>query len=471
MKFWIICIISLLTFASCQKKDQIITEAEFEEKDTLNLPHYPYIDYDNQFKNTKLNVFDFTEKYNFVKIFFEDYWDYNQVSGGLLVGKNGRIIYENYRGYANFETQDTLTAETPIHIASISKVLTALAIMKLVEADKIKLDQLIANIFPAFPYREITIRDLLNHRSGLPNYAYFEHDSAYWDTNKMQTNEAVLEALIQKIAQPYNLPNSSFAYNNTNYVLLALIIEKITELSYADAMQYIVFDPLRMDKTFVFNIQDSAKVSQSYTYKNKRWEFNYLDQIYGDKNIYSTPQDLFKMDKAMYAKDFLKQEFKDLMKKGYSYEKQGVKNYGLGIRMMEWETGQKLLYHNGWWHGNYSSYVRGEADTLTIIALGNRQVRSVYSAFSLAGVLGDYPIVLEIEEAEPEIDSAQISHDSIVLEMQQIKEKQLEKKLKAKPIPNEKNEIQPKDSAKTVILPKISTSKIDSLKNQLSNSE
>ena len=471
MKFWIICIISLLTFASCQKKDQIITEAEFEEKDTLNLPHYPYIDYDNQFKNTKLNVFDFTEKYNFVKIFFEDYWDYNQVSGGLLVGKNGRIIYENYRGYANFETQDTLTAETPIHIASISKVLTALAIMKLVEADKIKLDQLIANIFPAFPYREITIRDLLNHRSGLPNYAYFEHDSAYWDTNKMQTNEAVLEALIQKIAQPYNLPNSTFAYNNTNYVLLALIIEKITELSYADAMQYIVFDPLRMDKTFVFNIQDSAKVSQSYTYKNKRWEFNYLDQIYGDKNIYSTPQDLFKMDKAMYAKDFLKQEFKDLMKKGYSYEKQGVKNYGLGIRMMEWETGQKLLYHNGWWHGNYSSYVRGEADTLTIIALGNRQVRSVYSAFSLAGVLGDYPIVLEIEEAEPEIDSAQISHDSIVLEMQQIKEKQLEKKLKAKPIPNEKNEIQPKDSAKTVILPKISTSKIDSLKNQLSNSE
>ena len=471
MKFWIICIISLLTFASCQKKDQIITEAEFEEKDTLNLPHYPYIDYDNQFKNTKLNVFDFTEKYNFVKIFFEDYWDYNQVSGGLLVGKNGRIIYENYRGYANFETQDTLTAETPIHIASISKVLTALAIMKLVEADKIKLDQLIANIFPAFPYREITIRDLLNHRSGLPNYAYFEHDSAYWDTNKMQTNEAVLEALIQKIAQPYNLPNSTFAYNNTNYVLLALIIEKITELSYADAMQYIVFDPLRMDKTFVFNIQDSAKVSQSYTYKNKRWEFNYLDQIYGDKNIYSTPQDLFKMDKAMYAKDFLKQEFKDLMKQGYSYEKQGVKNYGLGIRMMEWETGQKLLYHNGWWHGNYSSYVRGEADTLTIIALGNRQVRSVYSAFSLAGVLGDYPIVLEIEEAEPEIDSAQISHDSIVLEMQQIKEKQLEKKLKAKPIPNEKNEIQPKDSAKTVILPKISTSKIDSLKNQLSNSE
>ena len=469
MKFCGIFGLILLICIGCQKKENAITEAEFEKTDTLNLPHYPYIDYDAQFANTKLNVFDYTEKYNFVKRFFEDFWNYNQVSGGLLVAKNGKVIYENYRGYANFETKDTLTVDTPIHIASISKVMTALAVMKLVEADKIKLEQLVSNLFPAFPYKDITIRDLLSHRSGLPNYAYFEHDDQKWNTNIVKSNQDVLDALIDKVGVPYSPPNANFSYCNTNYALLALVIEKITGLTYPQAMKYILFDPLKMDQTFVFSLKDSTKVSQSYGSGGTRWEFDYLDEIYGDKNIYSTPRDLFKMDKAMYAKEFLKPKWKKRMKQGYSYEKKGVKNYGLGLRMMEWDTGEKLLYHNGWWHGNYTTYVHGDTDTLTIIALGNKQIRSVYSAFSLAGLLGNYPVMLEMESEKVvhENDSAQIKEDSLLLAMQDVKAKDLEEqKLKEKPTLKTKPEI---DSSKKVQKkPKINLDKLDSLKLKLS---
>lgn len=468
MKVWLISGLILLAITACQKKETPLTEAEFLEKDTLNLPHYPHMDYDLQFADSRLKVFEFSEKYNSVQRFFEDFWNYNQVSGGLLVAKNGRLIYENYRGYANFETKDTLTAETPIHTASISKVMTALAVMKLVEADELKLDQLVSHIFPVFPYDEITVRDLLNHRSGLPNYAYFEHNDEFWNTNEIKSNEDVFQALVNKVAVPYSAPDQHFSYCNTNYVLLALIVEKITGLDYPAAMQYILFDPLQMENTFVFNIADSAKVSQSYGSGGTRWEFDFLDNIHGDKNIYSTPRDLFKLDKAMYASEFLKPKWKKLMKKGYSYEKKGVKNYGLGLRMMEWETGEKLLYHNGWWHGNYTSYVRGEADTITIIALGNKQNRSIYRAFSLSGQLGNYPVMMEEETTlVAETDTAKIQEDSLLLAVQDIKTKEnIQKEIS--PLKNKNAKSGKSDSSGINKKPRINLKKLDSLKQKLS---
>lgn len=407
MKFWSIlgCIFFLIF--SCQKKDKAPIPIEEDKKDILNIPHYAYVDYDAPFKNEKPQ--DFSEHKKVVQHFFDAYWKYNKVSGGLLIAKNGNILFEGYLGYANSEKKDTLTADTPIHIASISKVLTSLAILKLIDEKKISLEDKITNFFPTFPYKEIRVQDLLCHRSGLPNYAYFKHNPTIWNTHKTQSNQSVLNALIAEHSKPYNPPNTNFSYSNTNYVLLALIIEKTTKISYPKAMKHIIFDPLKMDKSFVLDIQDSAKVSQSYTLRGKRWGFDFLDQIYGDKNIYSTPRDLLKMDKAIYHKDFLSERLKKLMTQGYSYENKGVKNYGLGIRMMEWNTGEKLLYHNGWWHGNYTSYVRGEADTLTIIALGNKRVRSIYRAFSLAGIFGNYPVALEENEYVKQLDTLQIS--------------------------------------------------------------
>lgn len=446
MKFWSILGCVFFLIISCQKKEKMPVNIIDEVKeDTLDIPHYPFVDYDAPLKNETHQ--DFSKQKEFVQHFFDSYWTYNKVSGGLLVAKNGQLLFEGYRGYANAEKKDTLTADTPIHIASISKVLTSLAVLKLIDEKRLSLEDSLSKFFPHFPYKGIRVQELLNHRSGLPNYAYFEHNPEVWDTHKTQSNQSVLDALMTEHAEPYNQPNTHFSYCNTNYVLLALIIEKVTNVPYAEAMRHIVFEPLKMNKTFVLNIQDSAKVSQSYTLKGKRWEFDFLDQIYGDKNIYSTPRDLLKMDKALYHKDFLSVKLKKLMTQGYSYEQKGIKNYGLGIRMMEWDTGEKLLYHNGWWHGNYATYVRGEADTLTIIALGNQRIRSVYSAFSLAGMFGNYPIGIPADEFNQPKDSLKMSEDSIMkpLEVLPIKAKKQNGTIKEIPKANI-------DSSKNVIL-------------------
>lgn len=321
-----------------------------------------------------------------------------RLSGGFLIAKNGQIIYEHYQGFSNRENSISLNYNTPIHIASITKVLTATAVLKLIDTKRLHLDQSVSSILPSFPYKEITIKTLLNHRSGLPNYAYFTSDEKIWDNHMVLSNQAILNLLAQHQFPLQFAPDTRFTYCNTNYAVLALIIEKITGLNYRKAMHEMIFKPLHMDHTYVFNYKtDTATASQSYTWRNARYEFNYLDDIYGDKNIYSTPRDLLKFDLATYNQNFLSDSLKNQVYRGYSYEKKGVKNYGLGIRLMEWDTGQKLFYHNGWWHGNNSTYVHLAEDSTAIIALGNKYTRKMYSLMSLAGYFGDYPLKTDKE--------------------------------------------------------------------------
>lgn len=330
-----------------------------------------------------------------LEAFYQQLWLKNGVSGGLLVAKNGAIIFEKYLGYENFLSLKKMKENSPLHLASISKVLTSLAILKLAEHQLLRLDEPVMEVLPDFIDKNITIRNLLSHRSGLQNYAYFQPDEKFWREGEMKSNQDILDYINHGLDERTASANKKFNYCNTNYAILALIIEKVTGASYAEAMQNILFKPLKMEDTFVFQIQDSAKVSQSYGSGGKRWEWTDLDQIYGDKNIYSTPRDLLRLDKAMYQRDFLSPTLFAEMKKGYSYENPGIKNYGLGMRLMEWEDGETLYYHNGWWHGNYTVYVRDEKNKTTLIALGNKQIRSVYDVFSLAGYFGNYPVGFE----------------------------------------------------------------------------
>ena len=344
---------------------------------------------------TKLNKLSWRYRYskrNKIDNFYDNLWKKNDLSGGFLVAKNGQIIYEDYGGYANRKTKEEINKNTPIHIASVSKVLTAAVVLKLIDRDKLTLDQKVNTILPEFPYEDITIKMLLNHRSGLPNYAYFCDDRKIWDRS-MLTNQDILDLFAQHKFSLYFRPDKKFGYCNTNYAMLALVIEKVTHMNYRDAMKKILFDPLGMEDTFVFDYQnDKENVSQSYKGNNVLYGFDFLDDVYGDKNIYSTPRDLLKFDLATYSKEFLNPELYDQVFKGYSYETKGVKNYGLGIRMHEWKTGEKLFYHNGWWHGNTSSYVTLKKDTVAIIALSNKFSYKPYKVWNLASLFGDYPV-------------------------------------------------------------------------------
>lgn len=330
-----------------------------------------------------------------IEHFFDNNFGKEFENLSFLVAKNGQIIYEKYEGFANKEKNTLMSSETPLHLASVSKVLTATAILKMVEANKIDLDQKINTILKGFPYPEVTVRTLLNHRSGLVKYSNYIENNKVWDKTKALTNKDLLALLIKnKPALDYPT-DTHFVYNNTNYALLALVIEKVSNLSYYQAMKAIIFDPLGMKNTFVYDYKHPQKnASPSYMWDYRKYDFDYLDAIYGDKNIYSTPRDLLIFDNARNAPNFLRKDLLDQVFKGYSYESKGVKNYGLGIRVNEWPTGQKIFFHNGWWHGNTSSYFTLRKENAVIIALSNKFTRKTYQVKRLSVLFGDYPFEL-----------------------------------------------------------------------------
>lgn len=357
-----------------------------------SVPRYDSINWQKAYKFGKINQTQIKEKSAQINRFFKEQWLPSSASGGLIVAWHGQIIFEGYNGYADIENKIPVTAETPIHIASVSKVLTAMAVLKLVQFGKIDLNQKVDSYLNGFPYTEVKVSDLLNHRSGMPDYLHLSDDKKYWDNTQMMSNQDVLEMLIRQ-KPPVDFPSGKkFAYSNTNFVLLALIIEKITGASYPEVMKYMIFDPLKMTDTFVMEFdKDSGKVSKSYYNNGGIWNYDHLDKTYGDKNIYSTPRDLLKLDIAMYSSEFLPDDLKNLAWKGYSYETKGVKNYGFGMRMYEWDNGDKLLYHKGLWHGNRSTYVRDFRDEVCVIALGNRKNKSIYDSMGLVSLFYNYP--------------------------------------------------------------------------------
>jgi CubicO group peptidase (beta-lactamase class C family) len=332
--------------------------------------------------------------------FYNKNWPGKSANGAFLVAKNGQIVFEKYDGLANFSTKDSITPDTPLHIASVSKVLTATAILKLVNANRLSLDQKVNGILKEFPFPEVTVRMLLSHRSGLRNYAYFtDRNDGVWDRHNRLSNQDILTLLATKNIGLESRTNTRFAYCNTNYAMLALIIEKITKKSYKAAMTEMIFKPLGMTNTFVFDYEkDKDKIVPSYKANRVEIGKDYLDEVYGDKNIYSTVRDLLKFDRARNRKDFLEPELAKQVYVGYSNEKEGEKNYGLGIRMINFKTGQNFYFHNGWWHGNTSSYITLPKDQVTIIALSNKMNKSTYNVKKVAPLFGDYPFETDTEE-------------------------------------------------------------------------
>jgi CubicO group peptidase (beta-lactamase class C family) len=224
------------------------------------------------------------------------------------------------------------------------------------------------------------------------NYAYFTSEKGNWNQHKILNNQDIINVINTKNIKLEHKTGTRFSYCNTNYALLALIIEKVTKKSYAEAMKTMLFQPLGMKNTFVYNYKtDQDTVVPSYRFTNRKVAFDYLDGIYGDKNIYSTPQDLLKFDLARNSPYFLTPELRGKIYEGYSNEHKGEKNYGLGIRMIEWKTGQKFYFHNGWWHGNMSSYITLKKENAVIIALTNNYSKQVYRVRNLAPIFGDYP--------------------------------------------------------------------------------
>ncbi len=380
-----------------------LTSCKNEKNNTLqqstNLPNYANIDLKNVFTPQENQV----QNQNYVKTSISNYWDKiwnkGELSGGLLVAKGDHIIAEEYRGFAQPDAQQPIDKNTALHVASVSKTLTSMAVLKLVEAGKVKLTDPLTKYFPHFPYQNIHVLELLNHRSGLPKYEHFiDHltpKPAELD-KKYLTNQDVLNLLIKYKPELARETNTGFMYCNTNFALLALIVEKVTKTPFPRAMEEMIFQPLQMKNTYVFQEKDTLSAAKSFYNKGTRlYPYDRLDLIYGDKNVYTTTRDLHNFSKALFSKDFLNSQLKEMIFTPYSNEKNGVNNYGLGFRMKIFDNGEKLVYHNGWWHGSNAVFAHLLKSKVTIIAIGNRYSGKVYSALSLSSLFEDFPVEAE----------------------------------------------------------------------------
>jgi CubicO group peptidase (beta-lactamase class C family) len=302
-------------------------------------------------------------------------------NGCVLLAKRGRVIYKKAMGVADHEHDTPLDLNSSFQLASASKPFTATAVLMLMERGRLSLSDSIQKFIPGFPYKGITVRLLLCHRSGLPNYMYFASDY-FTDKDKMLTNADIVNCLIREQPKAHAPPNKKFEYCNTNYCLLASIIEKVSGQPYAAFMKENIFDPLCMRHTFVLDrLHDTTKIVRTKGYEGKKWEpatLDMLDGVLGDKNIYSTVYDMFLFDRALYTGKLLKPGTLTEAYSGCSHEKPGKRNYGLGWRLIENDHGWQGVYHNGWWHGYNSTFFRRPLDETVIVILCNHNNKSTY---------------------------------------------------------------------------------------------
>lgn len=392
-KLSIVLIATIFLFVfSCKNKSD---NKENLSENTTNLPNYGNVDLGKVFSSADGSLSNKDFIVNYINQYYKKVWEGSDLSGGILVAKGDQILYENYRGFGREGNQMPIDQNTPLHVASVSKTLTAMAMLKLVEAGKIKLTDHLTQFFPGFPYLDVTVKTLLDQRSGLPKYEYFiaKIQPAPAELSKTYiTNQDVLNMIIKYKPELARETDTGFMYCNTNFALLALLIEKVTKTPFPQLMKEMVFTPLKMKNSYIFQEKDIPTASQSFYYSgNKLYPLDRLDLIYGDKNVYTTPRDLYNFSKALYSKDFLKPELMQMVFEPYSNEKAGLNNYGLGFRMKIFDNGEKLTYHNGWWHGTNSVFAHLLKSKVTIIAIGNKYSNRVYTALALSGLFEDFP--------------------------------------------------------------------------------
>jgi CubicO group peptidase (beta-lactamase class C family) len=295
-------------------------------------------------------------------------------NGNMLVAKDGKIIYEKAIGWADYLHRDSLKISSEFELASITKTFTGVAVMQLVEQGKIKLDDNVKKFYPNFPYEGITVKLLLSHRSGMMNYVYFT-DGIWKDKKKPMSNTDVMDLIAQYKPARYAAPDTRFHYNNSNFMVLAAIIEKVTGKKYADYMMANVFKPAGMKHTHVYSTTVYPKIPVDVVGHDRTWRYsvvqNFLDGPVGDKGVYSTVHDLVLYDNALRSGRLLKKASLDSAYTGHNKPVNGHFNYGYGWRMFDGDKGRKVVYHTGWWHGFRHIYVRDLNKNIVIVFLGN----------------------------------------------------------------------------------------------------
>ncbi len=304
-------------------------------------------------------------------------------NGCVAVSYHDTLLFQKSFGCENISTKKNLCCESAFQLASVSKMFTGVAIMKLVEQNKLNVKDPVEKYFPDFPYKGTTVEHLLTHKSGLPNYLYFYYQYAKTDTVPL-TNLRVLELLKEKKPLPYFKPGRRFMYSNTNYVLLALLVEQLSGQNFTAFMKQEIFEKAGMKNTFFFHPLDTLPHQTfAFTYRKKQVGTDVFDGVYGDKGIFSTTGDMLLFSKALFEGKIISSV--NVATKPKVSTKYG-QFYGYGFRINP-NMGDTIVFHNGWWHGFRTAFHYRKSDKTTIVVLSNRLDKAAYQTWKLFDVL------------------------------------------------------------------------------------
>jgi CubicO group peptidase (beta-lactamase class C family) len=372
-KFGSILFICLsMTFFSCSESGKK-TSVKTIEKDTV-VESLAYKPFDSDFIDS-------------IQTFFE--YDF---SGTVLVYKKGQM-YKNAFGYRDNQKKEKMDINDVFQLASVSKTVTATAVMLMHKKGKINIDSLVCKYMPDFPYKNVSIRHLLNHRSGLANYMYYT-DTFWRDTSRCMNNKDLYKFMVQCQPKPYLMPDKSFSYCNTNYALLAVLVEKVSGLKFDQFVKKEIFDVAGMKHSYFIGCEPNNMKTRTvigryddYVYTDKY----YMDGILGDKSLCSNVTDLFLFHKALSdGKLVSQQQLQEMSEPSYKYNVYGG-SYGLGFRLFNSPQG-KWVYHNGWWRGFWTSFWNRFDEEICIVVLTNNKRSSHVDKKGLGEFVYQYPI-------------------------------------------------------------------------------
>ena len=340
--------------------------ANNEEKEVLNFSEKVQ-------ENIDTNLSD--KRNRFIENYFQQRHKIKLFNGNILFAEKGQIIAQKSFGMAHFRNKEELTGEHSFQLASVSKTITAIATLQLVEKGILHLNDSIQQFFPNFPYKGMDIHQLLSHRTGMSQYTHFcdRPDSIWPDKTKTISNKDVLDIIEQIVPLQNYPPNKRYYYCNTNYLILASILEKVTDQKFGDYVKDNIFTPSGMTNSCIYdrtNQDELIKPVQGYENRIP-WEDVYLNGCVGDKNVYSTTGDLLKFDRALNLNLLINDSLKQLAFSPKNKTFKSNQNYGYGFRLKDHKEYGKIVYHTGWWKGFRSYFIKVIDKDQTIIVLNN----------------------------------------------------------------------------------------------------
>jgi CubicO group peptidase (beta-lactamase class C family) len=306
-------------------------------------------------------------------------------SGVLLVADQGKPIYHKAFGFFDFQKKIPLDTTAIFELASVSKQFTAMIIMMLQEEGKLNYDDSLKNFFPELPYRGITIRHLLNHTSGLPDYQSIM--DKYWDKSKVAGNEDCIAYLAKYHPEKQFEPGAKYEYSNTGYLLLASMAEKASGVDFISFVRERIFKKVEMSNTDIRSKEAKLLLpnfawGHIYVPEKKQYiaadsfpSSNYtvwLGNRKGPGRISSTASDLLKWDQALYTTTLASNKSFDEAFKPATLTNDSISNYGFGWEIEKSAIG-KVVRHSGDNPGYKTHIVRYVDKNKTIILLCNNE--------------------------------------------------------------------------------------------------